>query len=369
MSFHYRYRYSRRGYGVHYQDYLLDQKFTPKSLHTNKDSNALTIPDLYDYVSSLKSSVEAWYEISNPRQSSLPEHVVLWLEKINRSSINECLPLVMVVLQKEKSEAIRVTFLEALEKFLFSLLLIRRSYVIDFDTSQFIIWAGELSKGKISISGLTSKIESTRSKILGDNKVIKQVSESLKDGGFYRWRGLRYFLYEYEQHLKEISKIYRDKLSWDHLLEDDRDHKTIEHIYPQRPQKQCWKNDFQQYTPKERGVLRHSLGNLVPLSQPKNSSFQNKPFLEKLGNEDNTIGFRYGSYSEIELTNYSKWTANEILKRGVLLMHFMSKRWDIDFGKTKDLVKFLNLEFVLKKESLEIRRNNIEPTTKNTQPD
>ena len=85
------YRRFRRSYSTYYQDYLLEKKFTTKSLYSDGDDK-LTIPELYKYVSSLKSSVEKWYEISNPKGSSLDTEISFWLEKINRAGVDECLP-------------------------------------------------------------------------------------------------------------------------------------------------------------------------------------------------------------------------------------------------------------------------------------
>ncbi|MGC8164960.1 HNH endonuclease family protein, partial [Salmonella enterica] len=85
--------------------------------------------------------------------------------------------------------------------------------------------------------------------------------------------------------------------------DDLRDHKTIEHIYPQNPRNPEWTNLFDKYSSKEKNLLRHSIGNLLPLSHPKNSSFQNKPFSEKIGKDKSVIGYKYGSLSEIEVSN------------------------------------------------------------------
>lgn len=268
--------------------------------------------------------------------------------------MNAFLPLIMVSLQKNKSHELTVKFLKSLEKLLFSMSLVNRGYNIEFNATRFVEWASDLSNDEISLEKVISDIGDARELVASDTKILSQISDSFKDGGFYYWRGLRYFMYEYEQSLKEKSKTYTDKLDWQQLVDDARDHKTIEHIYPQNPRKPCWTDKFRAYSGKERSLLRHSIGNLVPLSQPKNSSFQNKPFLEKVGNNNNTIGFKYGSFSEIELTNNKQWSAVEILERGIKLLKFMEKRWEIDFGGVENMVSFVNLEFVLKKEGLKI---------------
>lgn len=352
----------RRGFGSNYQEYLLEVKFTTKSLFSD-DEDKLTIEELYKYVSSLKTSVEKWYEISNPQGSSLDVDVIKWLEKINRIDSKESLPLIMVSLQKGTAQPLLVKFLISLERLLFTMLLIRRGFGIDFDSGTFVEWASSLSNDETTLEKIIHKMDETRDTLISDKRIINQISDSFKDGGFYRWRGLKYFMYEYEQELKLQSKTYTDKLDWKLLSDDMRDHKTIEHIYPQNPRNVSWTSRFDKYTGKERSILRHSLGNLVPLSQPKNSSFQNKPFLEKVGNSNNTIGFKYGSFSEIELTHNQEWTAVEILRRGVHLLKFMDKRWKIKFNDLESMVDFLNLGFVLKKESLKVHNKNIKADT------
>ncbi|EDM65101.1 hypothetical protein PE36_08311 [Moritella sp. PE36] len=352
------YRRFRRGYGSYYQDYLLEKKFTIKSLYS-KDDDKLTVPELYRYVRSLKSSVEKWYEISNPVGSSLQPEISMWLEKINRTGIEECLPLIMVSLQKNKDVVLTVKFLKSLEKLLFALFLVGRNYNISFNSSRFIEWASDLSNDELTLEKIISAIDSARIEMANDAQVLSQVSAAFKEAGFYRWRGLRYFMYEYEQSLKEKSKTYTDKFDWKYFSDDERDHKTIEHIYPQNARKACWTSKYKSYNSKERSILRHTIGNLVPLSHSKNSSFQNKPFLEKVGNENNTIGFKYGSFSEIELTTHQQWTAVEILERSIKLLKFMEKRWKVDFGGVENMISFLNLEFVLKKEGLKIHNKAI----------
>ncbi|MGL4884894.1 MAG: DUF262 domain-containing protein [Aeromonas veronii] len=355
------YRHFRRGYRNAYQDCLLEDIFTTKALNESGE-NKLTIPGIYRYVSSLKLSVEKWYEISNPRDSSLEPEIIEWLEKINRSDRDDCLPLIMVCLQNVSDSKILVSFLKSLEKLLFVLSFTGRGYYgIAFSSSEFVEWASALANNDIGLERIISKIDNAHEALVKDPTLTKAFSTSLKDGGFYYWRGLRYFMFEYELHLKSGSKMYTDKLDWKSLLDDYRDHRTIEHIYPQNPRKDCWKEPYEKFSAKEKSMLRHSIGNLLPLSHPKNSSFQNKPFLEKVGDARSMIGYKYGSLSENEVANESKWTAVEIIQRGIRLLRFMEKRWGIYFGDTGKMIKFLNLDFVLSKEDLVLSQNKISP--------
>ena len=189
---------------------------------------------------------------------------------------------------------------------------------------------------------------------------IIAIIKTFKSYGFYKWDGIYYFLYEYDLSLYERSKTKRIKIDWTSF--SSLDYKTVEHIYPQTARKSCWTKNYSKYSTKQRNVLRHSLGNLVPLSQPKNSSFQNKCFIDKISNDDNTVGFRFGSYSENEITKYEEWTPIQILERGIMLLNFMEKRWNLQIGGVKEKIEFLNLSFILEKENIKIE----EITTGNT---
>lgn len=332
-----------------YKDYLLEVIFTPKNNNTTENR---TIKDIKNYAQSLQDSVEHWYKIFNPQYSSLPDEEIKLLEKINRLGIRDVAPLLMIFFQQEKNSQKRINFLSLIEQILFYNSFCTWSYRYNYEMrSLFQNLAFKLktkdTKPKDVIDSLIIKLE----QIKKENSLFKYFKGELsKRNGFYAWSGIKYFLYEYEQDLKTISKTYSDKIVWDTFIEDSRDYITVEHIYPQTTRKVCWIKPFEKYTSNQRKILKHSLGNLLPLSKPKNSSLQNKPFEEKKGNENIKIGYRYGSYSENEVACYDEWNAHTILKRGLKLLDFMEKRWDIHIGDRNEKIKFLNLSFVEKKE-------------------
>ena len=222
------------------------------------------------------------------------------------------------------------------------------------DPIDFTDIALQLKNKNITIDNIIKQVDQRFESIKNSPEFKSQIASQFRKKGFYEWLGIKYFLYEYELSLKESSKTFRDKIKWeDYSTEDSRDYITIEHIYPQRPKLDCWTSKYNtKYTDKERTALRHSLGNLVPLSKPKNSSFSNKCFTEKKRGNDSCVGFAYGSFSENEIAEYADWTATEIMKRGLKLLRFMEARWDLDFGTIEEKLKFLNLEFVPDKENI-----------------
>lgn len=147
------------------------------------------------------------------------------------------------------------------------------------------------------------------------------------------------------------SKSSREKIDWATFSEEDyeNEYETIEHIYPQRAKDKYWTDRFSSFNTTQKRLLRNSLGNLLALARPKNSSLGNKPFPEKLGSENNKVGYRYGSYSENEVALKSEWNADEILKRGLELLDFMEKRWKFSIGDTNQKTRALGLAFMLKR--------------------
>ena len=270
-----------RGYRNSFKDYLLEETFTVKSINVSKK---LSLKDVNDYVTSLKVSVETWYQMLNPESSYYCDEINLCLSRLNRLRINPFLPLIMTAFKVTTDKKIHISLLNILERYAFYISLVQYSYHIDIDidSSEFVDLSNKINSKEITvefaIKQLTLKLEDA----VNRKDLIKHIADNFKrHSGFYTWSGLKYFLYEYEVSLREQSKAYGDKLIWDTLIQDDRDYHTIEHIYPQKARKKEWTSLYSQFTTKQRATLKHSLGNLVPLSKPKNSSFSNKPFADK----------------------------------------------------------------------------------------
>lgn len=351
-----------------YKDYLLENVFTPKNIviktkehETSLENGKLDILDIYKYVNNLKNSVELWYQLLNPGDSPFTDEENVWLHRLNRLDILYCAPLVMVFFQKEQSPEQRIHLLQALERLLFLDLLSGRVYMARRGDTLIRV-ARTLSSGRTTTDKVMNDVNAEVETIKNNTDIIEALLRDIKNRSFYGWNGIRYFLYEYEMHLQEQSKTSREKINWEEYRKEEiSDHSTVEHIYPQTPRRLCWTEKFKHYSEKERTALRHSLGNLVPLSRAKNSSFHNDCFNDKKVNRRNTVGYAYGSYSEIEVSQYPDWTAKEILQRGLKLLNFMETRWGLVLGDSNDKIKLLNLEFVPVKEGLDLTQLAVPP--------
>jgi hypothetical protein len=174
--------------------------------------------------------------------------------------------------------------------------------------------------------------------------IISQLFDENR-GGFYGWKGRYHFLFEYELYLKARSGASAFKINWSHFIQSKKDFVSIEHIYPQSPNIGEWPT-FETLAVVERRYLMNSLGNLLALAGKKNSSLQNWKFKDKVRKSDGTAGYFNGSYSEIEVSQETDWTPNDVLERGLRLLEFMELRWDVKFPDRASKLNFLHLGFM-----------------------
>lgn len=352
---YYRY-YGLGGFQAIQQSYLLDKHFVPQNISTNK----LNIEDVFDYIENLKCNIELWNSINNPIYSSFNDEIQEYLTKISyltmgrrnypiyrqNSSIKV---LLLACLENCENEIVILRFLKSLEKHLFIMSLYPYECFaqchshIEFDFTEMVI---KIKKGEIAINGVADKLDKISTYIKSSIEINNKLIEVYHKTGFYGSDFLKYFLCEYEVALMKQSKSMIAKLDRDILFENG--YESIEHIYPQNAHYKYWTDIFKNYNTKEKNSLRNSLGNFVVISSNKNHRLANKPFPEKKCNDQNTIGYKYGTYAEIELTNYENWGANEILDRGIKLLNFLNRRWGIKIGSgnKSDKKDFLGLSFL-----------------------
>jgi len=330
---------------------LLERIFIANNVSKDSPDNIrITLSSIYQYVSSLQDSVESWYKMFNPFDSDFTSDIRVWLDKLNRIGMDFYLPLILVYLQKITIDARRITFLQAVERHLFVLTLLQRYYIrsyypgIDLKILELAI---ELNNGKSNAEKVIKHIVDTTNTLLKGENFIKEAQTRFRSDGYYEWSAIRYFLFEYNLDLQGQSKTVRAKIFWPEFTEQKEDFISVEHIFPQQARHDYWTSRFSGLTQKQRTTLRNSLGNLLPLSKPKNASLSNKPFHEKVDAKgDSTIDYRYGCYAENEVAKCSEWTPASILARGLRMLSFMEKRWGIDLGSDKQKTFMLGLDFL-----------------------
>lgn len=307
--------------------------------------------EIKNYVSSLQSLSKYWYYsfFPNDTESPLTNDEQIWIDKLNRIGIGYFRPLVVATLATENrtTSAERVALLKVIERFIFVTFRIGR-FQASYQSSVYYRRSREVLNNNVSLASvvieLNAKIEANMVEAI--TTFVVRTNRRFETGeGFYGWGYLRYFLYEYE-YAKSIHNNLPTKLDWNLFTQRENDKVTIEHILPQTPTEQYWRDTFQIFTDEEIKQLSGSLGNLLPLSQSINSSLQNDSFTDKKAPSRNgRRGYIDGSHSEIEVAKETDWTAQNIQKRGMKLLAFMEERWQIVIPEDKKL-ELLHISFV-----------------------
>lgn len=305
--------------------------------------------EISKYVNSLKALAEHWYFSFFPYDSNtISDGEKVWIDKLNRVDIGYFRPLVVAVLAtaNRASAKERVKLLQAIERFIFLSFRIG-GFNASYKSSDYYNKAKGILNGNIELSAVTDDLNNTVNSdmtLLVAN-FINHTDRRFESGdGFYGWRYLKYFLYEYEDELATRNNL--QKVDWNMFTKVEKDKVTIEHILPQTPTKWYWRNQFRQYTDNEIKQLAASLGNLLPLAQSINSSLQNDSFYDKKNpSSSGRRGYINGSHSEIEVAAEQDWNPRNILNRGLSLLNFMETRWGVALSDDQKK-RLLHIDFV-----------------------
>ena len=383
------FKYSRKT-GYDYINFLLDDHFSPKKVlervpvfveiddatelredmidtaidddDNDNDPEALepkyqskrTIKEVSEYANSIQRASGQWYNSFNPLSISewTPDERK-WVDCLNRIGISYFRPLVVSSFLNPKVTATqRVDLFKAIERFIFIAFRLSQTRS-NYRSSQFYNASRDLYYGAKDVPSIIDALNTRLAFAFNEdgsyktNRFLEFIGDKFKyGGGYYGWSGLRYFLFEYEQFLFSQSKSDTQKISWDKFI-PQQDMISIEHILPQTPDKPCWKNSFGSYSPVNLNALTNSIGNLLALSQPKNSSLQNDCYTDKRANKSVSSGYFNGSYSENRVAEmYQDWTAESIKSRGLELLKFMEQRWNLKLGDENNKLKLLNIDFL-----------------------
>lgn len=383
------FKYSRKR-GNDYIKFLLDEQFSPQKVYkkverevvlelpeeqrtdfeiddtenengeseeTSIVTTALLRPiEIKKYVNSLKESAVHWFNSHYPYLATeLTAAEQNAIDRLNRIGMGYFRPLIMSFFKNEKTPATRIEFLDQVERFIFVVFRLcqaRRNY----RDSEFYNAAREYDKAELKLEGIKDKLKASAAFCFREDgsfnakyfyDYLYKRFNSGGRSGYYGWHGLRYFLYEYEVNL--LSQSRQQKVTWDDLLKTPKDKISIEHIFPQTPTDN-WKGVFTDVVEDDYCYYSGSIGNLLLLSMSINSSLQNDTFDEKkhpkFGDSGEKIrnGYSDGSHSEIEVSKFDEWNSAKIEERGLQLLNFMEKRWDIKFKDDKDKKTLLFLD-------------------------
>ena len=283
-----------------YKEFLLNFRFTAEHAR----SGALSYSDIKEYAEDIQKAVKPFYYLHYPEESEYSEDVQKWIFKLNRLGFGAFRPLLMSVFMHGGDDSQIINLLKTAERFLFVAFNVefRRA---SYKNSDIFRAARDYHLGpRRDLRTTVSELPGVR--MFDEQRFMSEVNDY--DMLFYEWKGIKYFLYEYELYLQ---RKHGGETKLEYVNAD-----TIEHIFPQTPGK-GWEDFY-------RGDLLHDLGNLLLLSKSHNPQLGNRSFAEK--KED---VFRRASYSAIEVSEYSDWTLNSVYDRRDKMLAFLVERWNL----------------------------------------
>jgi hypothetical protein len=289
---------------------------------------------LKDYVAALKDAATAYCEAYNPEMDGafgdiadleLRKTVVRSASKLGRMrQVTPFLPLLLAARLRFPGDGNRYKqVVDLCERFAFRVYLFRglRSHTGQSTMARL----GHNLYNGTAIDAVVNELKRALFAYCSDEQFSAAFDLTAEPGDWYAWAGVRYFLYEFEEHLAAEQRL-PVKMPWEEI---DRCEKkdTIEHILPQHPASEgYW---VERFTPELRRRYTHDIGNLCLTYY--NPVLGNKPFPEKRG-RPGVRGAYAESYlfSERELAACEDWTEAAILARRARLRDWALVRWHVD---------------------------------------
>lgn len=327
----------------------IDNDEIQKEEKVSSKKEKLTIGTINNYINSMKSLIPYWYQIHYPHEIE-NKNIRMYIERLNRLGYVNFKPLTTILLSKNNlSEEQKLAVLKSVERFVF-LHYRLNGYLGTYKNSFFYNLAHDYYFNNVTYDDVLKEVNDID--FLSDNKVANMNGIYTKfdrlfknNNGFYSWASIRYVLYEYERELMSGMATSVRLLPEDIFKKDEKDHYSIEHIYPQTPTDEYWLNNYNMYTDSNKHKLTNTIGNLLPLSKTINSSLQNYSFERK-----KEMRFCDGSHNELEVSRSEDWTSKEILDRGLKIVKFMEKEWDFIIPNLAERKRFLGLDFMIEED-------------------
>jgi len=244
-------------------------------------------------------------------------------EKLIRiGNIAPFLPILMAIRIKYPEEyGLYIKALEICEIYAFR---IYRFHERRSNTGQTFLFrqGNHLFNGEVTPQTVLADLKGRLLQYSPEDKFLEKMQQEKMN--WYNFYGLKYFLYEYEEHLSQGKGV---QLPWKDVLKKDKKD-TIEHILPQDPSREYWK---QRWGQDKIQLYLNDIGNLTLTFD--NSVYGNKSFPDKKGEPGKRNCYATSNlFQEKRLAQYADWTEKELLERRDKIINWAKDRWKVVFS-------------------------------------
>ncbi len=294
---------------------------------------------LYGYVESLEKYSEYWAYVNRQQvQLEISEKERSWIKRFSRLTNNLYVRSALMVVLAETELGDKEEFYSLLEQFVF----VNKLLAQDKNDLSFIVTtARDLMKAspekKVQIfKSMKEQIRNHELKVSLNRiqSALRAFKSHIESRGnyYYEWSGLHYFLYEYNESLHPMSAA---SIEWYDLSKV-----SVEHVFPQTPDKEYWKIAFGTYIDTDQqGKITNALGNLLLLSSgSENSSLKNYsyPIKREISGGLQKFSYMAGSPSARAVAQSKYWTPKQVYARTKRMFDFMREHW---FSEVEGLPK------------------------------
>ena len=294
------------------------------------------------YIESLKKYSKYWAYVKHQQSNRItvqPQEEA-WMKRFGRLTGNLYVRAALMVVLAENGLSLpsKEDFYSSLERFLFVNTLLTRDIK---DLSFIVTCARDLlnaptGKKVEAFKAMKKQIEDhdlvvTAARVQAALQAWKLYIES-HEIYYYKWSGLQYFLYEYNESLNIPNAA---PIEWYDLSKV-----SVEHVFPQTPDRDYWKLAFDGYIDTEQQArITNALGNLLLLSSgSENSSLKNYsyPVKRNMSVSSGKFGYTDGSRSARAIAENEHWTPKQVYERTKKMFEFMYAHWFLGLsGLTK----------------------------------
>lgn len=316
----------------------IKQRYSRHQYWQEDGADVATLAELTNYVGSLADSAKAFCDLRKPRRAEAFQefdasvrpavrHESIRLERLG--TLASFTPLLMAVrLRFQGDGELYRRVAELCEGFSFRVYSALESRA-DTGQSRLFTLAHDVYDDQHQGEQILSELRRAAAHWCPRKRFERALSAEGDERDWYHWSGLKYFLYEYEEHLTGPTRAV--KKDWEEVAQARRE-ETVEHILPQTPRPGDWTS----FDAEARARWTHDLGNLVLTFD--NSHYSNKAFRDKRScSGDGYSGSgapRCYEWSpllqERQLAEYEQWTPAEVRRRHSELRDWAIERWHVE---------------------------------------
>lgn len=313
-----------------FEEDLFNEKYAITNIQNNE---LLNIPKIEKFLSTMSKAIKYWFFINNPLfvtddgLLNFSNEIKNILLQINNSNIARfmkilCIPILFKHNLENEEETLELFALIERHNFLTYFLYGKQA---DTNRVQIMRYINQLFRGAMTKDCLKNEIMIYTNKHIDfeglNNHIHKNRQRNKK---FFDWNGIRYLLWNYEAELQN-KKTYE--------IEENSKF-SIDLIFPEgHGSGSRFLNVIRHRSGESVDILRYSLGNITFTKRTnKELSYtysELRPLLEN------------GSFNDKEIAKFKDWTDSSILSRGLTILKYIERRWDVRLGSEQEKRKLL----------------------------